>query len=499
MSESRSQTPCASALRSPSTPARCEPLELAPAGEGVAPGPLQAALERVQVDARRRARRPPTPTASTSSSLAHCGAMIANCALSSGSPASSPTSAADRRDVGLVGHATSPRARRARRCRSGGSAAMNALVAVVGQARAVAPVRRERDALPRLAVGAQRVAQLARVGVLGRAVPGARREVHVQVRGHAGLDQQHVLGERPEVRIDRVEREHRRHPRLERRVAQTGRGRARIGESELHGRDRHAVVVGVDEARQHEHPVAAELLDARVLAAQLVALADGRDGAVADQHGAARQRRRRRRTRARCRRGRAGRACAGTLAAGASVRRWTRPMTAPRSRSGQTSSDRSAASRSLARCGWSASSALGSPGFRSICTPSTRPRGSRAPSSRRATGRARRTASASWFEDEGLVYAPPPDVVSNTRLALELGEGAREEGLHRAYHDRVMDAYWAEGTTSRSGRRSRSSRAAPGCPTTASRAHSTIAPGPPWSMPRPPAPRRPAPPACPRS
>jgi predicted DsbA family dithiol-disulfide isomerase len=50
-----------------------------------------------------------------------------------------------------------------------------------------------------------------------------------------------------------------------------------------------------------------------------------------------------------------------------------------------------------------------------------------------------------WFEDEGLVYAPPPEVVSNTRLALELGEGAREEGLHRAYHDRVMDAYWAEG------------------------------------------------------
>ena len=50
-----------------------------------------------------------------------------------------------------------------------------------------------------------------------------------------------------------------------------------------------------------------------------------------------------------------------------------------------------------------------------------------------------------WFAAEGLVYAPPPDVVSNTRLALELGEGARAEGLHRAYHDRVMDAYWAEG------------------------------------------------------
>jgi predicted DsbA family dithiol-disulfide isomerase len=49
------------------------------------------------------------------------------------------------------------------------------------------------------------------------------------------------------------------------------------------------------------------------------------------------------------------------------------------------------------------------------------------------------------FAEEGLEYAPPPDVVSSTRLALELGEGAREEGLHRAYHDRLMDAYWAEG------------------------------------------------------
>jgi predicted DsbA family dithiol-disulfide isomerase len=49
------------------------------------------------------------------------------------------------------------------------------------------------------------------------------------------------------------------------------------------------------------------------------------------------------------------------------------------------------------------------------------------------------------FAAEDLVYAPPPDVVPNTRLALELGEGARAEGVHRAYHDRVMDAYWAEG------------------------------------------------------
>lgn len=50
-----------------------------------------------------------------------------------------------------------------------------------------------------------------------------------------------------------------------------------------------------------------------------------------------------------------------------------------------------------------------------------------------------------WFAQEDLVYAPPADVVSSTRLALELGEGAREEGVHRAYHDRAMDAYWAEG------------------------------------------------------
>jgi predicted DsbA family dithiol-disulfide isomerase len=49
------------------------------------------------------------------------------------------------------------------------------------------------------------------------------------------------------------------------------------------------------------------------------------------------------------------------------------------------------------------------------------------------------------FAAEGLTYAPPPGVVPNTRLALELGEAARAEGVHRAYHDRVMDAYWAEG------------------------------------------------------
>jgi predicted DsbA family dithiol-disulfide isomerase len=49
------------------------------------------------------------------------------------------------------------------------------------------------------------------------------------------------------------------------------------------------------------------------------------------------------------------------------------------------------------------------------------------------------------FAQEGLTYAPPPDVVSNTRMARELGEQARAEGLHRPFHDRLMDAYWAEG------------------------------------------------------
>jgi predicted DsbA family dithiol-disulfide isomerase len=49
------------------------------------------------------------------------------------------------------------------------------------------------------------------------------------------------------------------------------------------------------------------------------------------------------------------------------------------------------------------------------------------------------------FAAEGLEYAPPAEVVSSTRLALELGEQARAEARHRAYHDRVMDAYWAEG------------------------------------------------------
>jgi predicted DsbA family dithiol-disulfide isomerase len=49
------------------------------------------------------------------------------------------------------------------------------------------------------------------------------------------------------------------------------------------------------------------------------------------------------------------------------------------------------------------------------------------------------------FGAEGLAYDPPPEVVPNTMRALRVTELARERGLHGAVHDRLMDAYWAEG------------------------------------------------------
>jgi predicted DsbA family dithiol-disulfide isomerase len=49
------------------------------------------------------------------------------------------------------------------------------------------------------------------------------------------------------------------------------------------------------------------------------------------------------------------------------------------------------------------------------------------------------------FAAAGLAYNRP-DVVPNTKLALRLGELAREAGLHEPFHDRLMDAYWAEAT-----------------------------------------------------
>ncbi len=48
------------------------------------------------------------------------------------------------------------------------------------------------------------------------------------------------------------------------------------------------------------------------------------------------------------------------------------------------------------------------------------------------------------FEAAGLVYNPPPDVVPNTMRALSVTELARDRGLHRPMHDRLMRAYWEE-------------------------------------------------------
>jgi predicted DsbA family dithiol-disulfide isomerase len=39
-----------------------------------------------------------------------------------------------------------------------------------------------------------------------------------------------------------------------------------------------------------------------------------------------------------------------------------------------------------------------------------------------------------------------PETVPNTRLALRVSELARERGLHEAFHDRLMDAYWSQAT-----------------------------------------------------
>ena len=48
------------------------------------------------------------------------------------------------------------------------------------------------------------------------------------------------------------------------------------------------------------------------------------------------------------------------------------------------------------------------------------------------------------FAASGLVYNPPPEVVPNTMRALRVTEFARERGLHRHVHDRLMRAYWEE-------------------------------------------------------
>jgi predicted DsbA family dithiol-disulfide isomerase len=54
-------------------------------------------------------------------------------------------------------------------------------------------------------------------------------------------------------------------------------------------------------------------------------------------------------------------------------------------------------------------------------------------------------AMAARFAQAGLEYGPNPDVVPNTMDALRLTDLARDAGMHRAFHDRLMDAYWRDG------------------------------------------------------
>jgi predicted DsbA family dithiol-disulfide isomerase len=55
----------------------------------------------------------------------------------------------------------------------------------------------------------------------------------------------------------------------------------------------------------------------------------------------------------------------------------------------------------------------------------------------------RAARGAALFEPHGLVYDPPP-VAPRSLDALRLTEHARANGLHAPFHNRVMDAYWAE-------------------------------------------------------
>ena len=403
------------------------------------------------------------PTASTSASLAHCGAMIANCALSSGSPASSPH---ESRIVSTYASAAcaSPRVA-ARRPQIGRQRGDERLVAVVGQARAVAPVRRERHALPRLAVGAQRLLQLAGVGVLGRPFPAPDGKCMCRCDVTPRLDQQHVLAERPEIRIDRVEAEHRRHPRLERRC-RAGRARAVPDPGIRAGRSRSPMPWwwALIRPGSTSMPAPPSSCDARVRAAQLVALPDFRDGAVADQHA----RRRGRgaasaeasRTSPRTRRSAMRH---GTLAAGASVRHGL-DRRRPRDRDlvglHLTVLPHRGASRGVDGAPVRRSA---SPGCRSTCTPSTRPRASRAPSSMARYGDGYdRTASAS-------VRGGGPGLCAASRRRLEHapragagGAGARggpAPRLPRPRHGRLL----GRGRRSlAAAARSRSSRASAG-------------------------------------
>ena len=67
----------------------------------------------------------------------------------------------------------------------------------------------------------------------------------------------------------------------------------------------------------------------------------------------------------------------------------------------------------------------------------------RGASSRRAWGRAANSARR-LVEESGYTYNPEPDVIPNSRKALEVTELARDLGLEKPVHDRLMHAYWSE-------------------------------------------------------
>jgi predicted DsbA family dithiol-disulfide isomerase len=60
-------------------------------------------------------------------------------------------------------------------------------------------------------------------------------------------------------------------------------------------------------------------------------------------------------------------------------------------------------------------------------------------------GPERMERTRAFFAQHGLEYNPNPEIVPNSMRALRLTEHARAQGKHSAFHDRVMDAYWAEG------------------------------------------------------
>jgi predicted DsbA family dithiol-disulfide isomerase len=49
------------------------------------------------------------------------------------------------------------------------------------------------------------------------------------------------------------------------------------------------------------------------------------------------------------------------------------------------------------------------------------------------------------FASRDLPYVVHPEIVSNTQLALRLGELARAHDLYEPFHRAVMEALWAEG------------------------------------------------------